>query len=330
MRVPSTLLLTETEVSKLLPLNDCVEIVEEAFRLHKLGKSLQPEMMQIDADLGEFHVKVGGMYYEKLHFCLKANGLFFRNMSGFGIPNVHGLILLSDGTNGCPLAVMASRELMVKRTAAATVLAARLLALRVTETATICGAGLQAKNHLRALKSSRLVSRAFVFARNIEKAKLFCNEMSAELEMEIEPVRDLPQALSESDICVTCTPAREFYIKAKDVPPGLFIAAVGADSPGKQEIDPKLLRESTVVGDILEQGMSVGELQHNIAPGVNPKEVYAELGDIVAGTKIGRSSTDQVIIFDSTGTALQDVAAAVAVYKKAQLQGVGTSFQFIQ
>ena len=110
-----------------------------------------------------------------------------------------------------------------------------------------------------------------------------------------------------------------------DVAPGTFLAAVGADNPAKQEIDPALMASATVVVDVLDQCAEIGELHHALAAGLMTREqVHAELGDVVAGRRPGRTRREEITIFDSSGTALQDVAAAIAVYEKACVAGRGT------
>jgi ornithine cyclodeaminase/alanine dehydrogenase len=123
---------------------------------------------------------------------------------------------------------------------------------------------------------------------------------------------------------VTCTPSKQPYLKKEFVAPGTFVSAVGADSPDKHELDPALFAGNKIVVDILEQCASSGDLHHALEQGVVQRaDVYAELGEIVAGRKPGRTSPGEIILFDSTGTALQDVAAAIAVYEKAVAAGTG-------
>jgi ornithine cyclodeaminase/alanine dehydrogenase len=140
----------------------------------------------------------------------------------------------------------------------------------------------------------------------------------------IVPVSDLPHALAHSDIVVTCTTSRRPLVRPSDVRPGTFIAAVGADNPEKHEIDPELMAASKVVTDVTAQSATIGDLRHAIATGLmQAGEVYAELGEIVTGRKAGRTSDDEVFVFDSTGMALQDVAAAVLVYQHALTRRTG-------
>ncbi len=138
------------------------------------------------------------------------------------------------------------------------------------------------------------------------------------MKIEITAVDDLAKAARASDICVTCTTAREYFLRREHISPGTFIAAVGADSEEKQELEPALLSSSKIVTDISDQSATIGELHHALKDGwVSPGDVYAELGEIVAGNKPGRSSEDEIIVFDSTGMALQDVVSAAIVYERA-------------
>jgi ornithine cyclodeaminase/alanine dehydrogenase len=142
--------------------------------------------------------------------------------------------------------------------------------------------------------------------------------------MEVIPVNDLSSAVNVSDVCVTSTSSRRPFLMREHVRPGSFVAAVGADNPIKQELDPRLMVSNKVVVDILEQCATMGDLHHAIREGVMKKsDVYAELGELVVGRKPGRTSSEEIIIFDSTGTALQDVAAASIVYEKALKAGIG-------
>jgi ornithine cyclodeaminase/alanine dehydrogenase-like protein (mu-crystallin family) len=128
---------------------------------------------------------------------------------------------------------------------------------------------------------------------------------------------------------VTCTPSKQPFLKRDFVGPGTFLAAVGADSPEKQELDPVLLSQNKIVVDIQEQCAAIGELHHALDAGlVTRNDVHAELGEVIAGLKRGRTSPDEIIIFDSTGMALQDVVASAVVYEKASAAGIGTVIDF--
>ena len=147
----------------------------------------------------------------------------------------------------------------------------------------------------------------------------------------ITPETDLKKAAGQSDVIVTCTPSRKAFLLQEYVKPGTFIAGVGADSPDKQEIDPRLLSENKVVVDILEQCAHVGELHHALeAKLMTAKDVHGELGDVIAGKVSGRTSNEEIIIYDATGTALQDAAGAALCYEKAINTGKGILLNFFK
>jgi ornithine cyclodeaminase/alanine dehydrogenase-like protein (mu-crystallin family) len=234
------------------------------------------------------------------------------------------VIVLMDGEDGRPLAVMDSMEVTLRRTAAATAVAAKHLARSDARVATICGCGLQGRAQLKALARVLPLERAFAFDTDPSVARTYAEEMSRDLGIEVQAAADLARGLEESLVCVTSTPSREPFLLKKQVRPGTFVAAVGADSPDKQELDPELLAGSRVVADVLDQCASIGELHHALAAGVMAKsDVHGELADLIAGRKPGRTSNEQITIFDSTGTALEDVAAAASVYEKALERGAG-------
>src|SRR5262249_55201850 len=171
----------------------------------------------------------------------------------------------------------------------------------------------------------------FAYDVNETQAQCFADELSAQLKIPIETTTDLREAMKGSDVCVTCTPSTQFFLKQDYVQPGTFMAAVGADSETKQELEPTLLAQHKTVVDIVEQCASIGELHHAIASDLMTKQdVHAELGEVVAGTKPGRTSSNEIIIFDSTGMALQDVIAAATVYTRATNKGVGRILNLAQ
>ncbi|MGA2082105.1 MAG: ornithine cyclodeaminase family protein [Holophaga sp.] len=322
---PDLLFLTRSDIAAVLTLGDCLEAMEEAFRMRAEGRALAPGLMHTEADGGEFHVKGGGLRLDRTWFALKANGGFFHNRERFGLPNILGLILLFDGSNGRPVAVMDSSDITALRTGATTALAARHLARADAATVTICGCGrqgaIQARSLLRVLPSIRRIQ---AWDRSPEAATAFVAGMADQPGVEAVAVADLPDAVLRSDVVVTCTPAKGFFLRKDMVRPGTFISAVGADSPDKQEIEPALVASATLVVDILEQCARVGELHHALEAGLmTPAGVHGELGDVVAGKVPGRTREDQITLFDTTGSALQDAAAAVAAYRKALALGVG-------
>jgi alanine dehydrogenase len=329
MNAHGTLILTRAEVAALLGIEECMQAVEQAFRSHAQGLTSPPGILGIHAEHGGFHIKAGLLSHGRNYFAAKTNANFPLNARRFGLPLIQGVIVLCDAENGYPLAVMDSMEITIIRTGAATGVAAKHLARNDSSIATICGCGNQGRISLKAVGKVRGLSRAYAWDIDPETARRFADELSTELGLEIEPVRDVATAVRKCDICVTCTPSREYFIKQEYVSPGTFIAAVGADSGDKQELDPRLIASHKVVVDLMEQCQTIGELHHALERGlVTSQDVHAELGEIIAGQKSGRASDDEIIIFDSTGTALQDVAAAAIVFERAASAGVGLAVNF--
>ncbi|MGH9579564.1 MAG: ornithine cyclodeaminase family protein [Terriglobales bacterium] len=327
----ATLLLTRSEIQKLLTLEECITAVEQAFRMQAAGQTLPPGILGVPALDGGFHIKAAGLKLGRTYFAMKCNGNFFRNRERFAMPNIQGIILLCDGENGSPLALMDSIEITIQRTGAATAVAAKHLARRDARVATICGCGNQGRVQLRALARILKLEKVLAYDADSGAAQRFAEELSRELGMEIEAVREPGPAVRQSQVCVTCTPSRQHFLGREDVAPGTFVAAVGADSEDKQELHPALLAGSKVVVDILEQCATIGELHHALKQGVMSREdVYAELSEVVSGAKPGRTSEDEITIFDSTGTALQDAAAAAIVYEKAVTEGRAQQVEFGQ
>jgi len=329
MKPQATLLLTGHDVRQLLSLDECIAAVETAFRLHGEGKTAQPGVLGVHVANGGFHIKAGVLELTRPYFAAKVNGNFPDNGAHYNLPTIQGVIVLADAENGRPLAVMDSVEITALRTAAATAVAAKYLARKDSRVATVCGCGVQGGFQVRALCRVLKIDRAYVCDSDFKKAEQFSKQLARDLGIEIKAVADISTAAQQSDVCITCTTSRRYFLKREDVRPGTFVAAVGADNPEKQEIDPALMAASKVVTDVLEQCATIGDLHHALQSGmVTRADVHGELGEIVAGKKEGRTSKKEVIVFDSTGMALQDVAAAAMVYEKAILAKRGIALDF--
>jgi len=308
---PETLILSRVDIGSLMESADWLEAVETGFRAAAEGRAHAPPPMALEGAGGAFHAKGASFRAGRLYVAFKLNGNFPANPAR-GLPTIQGAILLCDGETGALLAIMDSIEVTLRRTAAASALAARFLACPDSRTILVCGCGAQGRAQLAALRAVLPLERAFAWDRDRDLALGFANETGA------QAVVDLEAAASESDIIVTCTTARAAFLKSAFVRPGTFVAAVGADSPEKSEIEPALMARALVVADALDQCAVMGDLHHAIAAGVmSRRAVHAELADLVTGRKRGRASDDEITLFDSTGTALQDIAAAASIYQRA-------------
>src|SRR5262245_44400908 len=329
MQTESTLLLNRSDIQGLLSLVECVNVVEEAFRQQGEGKIPPSGILGVRTESGGLHVKTARLTAAKDYIAVKLNTNFPQNYARFGLPTIQGVIVLYDAADGRALAVLDSMEITIKRTAAATAVATKYLARKNSSVAAICGCGEQGNAHLRALSLMFPLRKVYAFDVDPNASQQFAAKLSREFQADIEPVCSLPPAIHSSDVVVTCTPATKFYVHKEDIATGTFVAAVGADDSNNQEIDPALLSSAKVVADSLEQACSIGDTHHAIADGLMRKEdVYAGLSEVVAGKKAGRINETDIIVFDSTGVAIEDAAAATVVYEKALVAGIGGYFEF--
>jgi len=329
MQTESALLFNRSDVQELLSLAECIDAVEKVFHRQGEGKIPPSGILGVRTQTGGLHVKTACLSGAKKYIVAKLNTNFPQNYRRFRKPTIQGVIVLYDADNGRLLAVLDSMEITIRRTAAATAVAAKYLARQNSSVATICGCGEQARAQLRALCLILSLRKVYAFDIDSSASLGLAAQLSRELAIDIEAIRSLPGAIRSSDVVVTCTPATEFYVHKEDVAPGTFIAAVGADDSHKQEIDPALLASAKVVADSFQQVCSIGETHHAIARGLMRKEdVYAELSEVVAGKKAGRINETDIIVFDSTGVAVEDAAAATVVYEKALITGIGNYFEF--
>ena len=321
----ATIVLGARDVARHLTTRECIEAIARTLRAHEGGSSRGPVSSGFALPNGSFHTKLAAVEDDgRVFVAVKANVNLPGNPVRHGRPTIQGAVILLDGDDGRPLAIMDSIALTSLRTAAVAALAAEHLALPDSQTVTVIGCGEQGAAQLRAMAEVRPLRAGFVVDVDSMKATAFAERMSLELGWGVEATKDLVAAVAVSDICVTCTTSESPLVFARHLHPGLFVAAVGADNPAKQEIDADALALSRVVVDSLAGCAAGGDLHHAIATGVmTEQDIHGELSAIVAGRVPGRTSRDQVFVLDSTGTALQDVAAAVLVYRRAADTGAG-------
>jgi len=320
--VKPALLLTRSDVAALLDLDTCISAVEAAFRLHGQGES-HTGVLGVHVPGGGFHTKAGTLHLSRHYFAVKTNANFPDNPSR-GLPTIQGVMFLADADVGTPLAILDSMEITTLRTGAATAVAAKYLAREDARSAGLIGCGNQGWVQLRSLCRVRPIQTARVYDRDRHLAEKLARGLAAELGLEIAVAKDAADAARAADIVVTCTSSHQPILTLGDVTPGAFVAAVGADNPEKQEIAPALLAASRVVVDVLEQAATMGDLHHALAAGLVRREDAVELGQIVASRVPKGPASEKVTVFDSTGMALQDVAAAAAVFERAEAAGRGT------
>lgn len=325
-----TLMVSRAEVARLVTIEECIAAVEDAFRREAGGETLPAAVLSVQGPEGVFHVKAAGLKAAPGWFAAKVNANFPANPELHQRPTIQGLIILCETATGYPLAVLDSTEITALRTAAATAVAARHLCRPDARVLAVIGCGRQGRMQVRALAHVRPDLRLVLAVDSDSvRAARFAAELG-EQGLAVEIVPSPGEAARRADAVVTCTPSRAPLLGARDLAAGAFLAAVGADSPDKQEVDSALLAGSRVVVDVLAQCAVMGDLHHALRAGAMTKDdVHAELGDIVSGRRPGRTSAGQTFVFDSTGTALEDVAAAALAYRRALAAGAGVRLDLV-
>ena len=310
------LILDATAVDRLLDPTSCIAAVEAAFRERGEGRAGPTGVLGIRAVGGGFHVKAAATP-DFRYFAAKVNANFPGNPETRGLPTIQGVVTLFDGRTGTPLAILDTVRITALRTAASAV-AAKHLARATASTLGIVGCGIQAWAHIMALRCVRPIERVRLYDATRGKAERLARAATGS-GLPAVVTGTVGDATRESDVIVTCTPSREPILGLADVSAGAFITAVGADHEYKLEIAPPLMGQAKVVVDLLEQCVVMGDLRGAIAAGAMTRDdVHAELSDVVAGRVPGRTGHDEIIVFDSTGVAFEDVAAAAAVYERSQ------------
>jgi ornithine cyclodeaminase/alanine dehydrogenase len=311
----ATLLLTREAIARSVPPAAYLSAVRSAFQRLGAGEFDTPSVGHLAGLDGAFHIKAAISSTSPRRAAVKINGNFPHNFVRHGLPVIQGFIALLDGERGRLLALMDSIEITARRTAATSALAAQRLARGESRRLALIGCGVQARYHLEALAELYRFDSVALYDRSAERAADLAQQVQAN--NFVADVRSSAHAATlGADIIVTSTPSRAALLGADDVSAGCFIAAIGADSAGKQELAPELLHRARVVPDVLAQAVHMGDLQHALAARVmTAQDIHGELADVVCGRAPGRTSDDELFVFDSTGSAVADLAAAEVAYE---------------
>jgi len=329
MKRQGTLILGGADIARTMTLADYIDAVEQSFAALGAGRMHVPAVVHIPAPHGGFHVKSAGFIGDPAYVAVKVNGNFPGNPEIHGLPTIQGAIVLSDGRDGSLLAVIDSIEVTTMRTAAATAVAAKYLANPRAATATVIGCGVQGYAQTLAILEVLPIKTIHAYDLDRQKRDAFVRRLLEETGCGVVAVDSFPDGTLASQVIVTCTPARQPFLRTEHVAPGTFIAAVGADSTEKQELDVGLMAAARVVVDLPEQCVEFGELHHALEAGaMTADDVMAELADIVTGSAQSSVDPDDIVVFDSTGSAIQDVAAAGVIYERARAGNFGKSVRF--
>ena len=315
--------LTEEDVRSLLTIDDAIAAVEKAFLDHGMGRTQMPPKSYLYLPKHNGDLRTMPAYLEGQDLAgVKIVNVHPDNPQ-IGLPSVMALLILNSPRTGEPLAVMGATYITSMRTGAAGAIAARHLARPDSHVVGMIGAGAQARTQLQGLSRYFQIEQVIVFDSFEDRARAFKEDVLGFMKCDCIAVAG-PEEACECDILVTTTPSRHPVVRDEWVRPGTHINAIGADAAGKQELESTLLKRAKIVVDDIVQAVHSGEVNVSISEGILCQEdIYAQIGEILAGKKTGRTSNEEITIFDSTGLGIQDVATGHAVYEKALGADVG-------
>ncbi|WP_169569327.1 cyclodeaminase [Sneathiella limimaris] len=321
-------ILTEKDLREFVELDQtALDTVEQAFGLLADGKVVMPPVLSMDLPAQNGEVDIKTAYIEGFEgFAIKVSPGFFNNPS-LGLASLNGLMMVLDAKTGLARAVLLDNGYLTNvRTAAAGGVAARHLAPKTVKVATVMGTGVQAELQLKAAYLARPFEKAYVWGRNEEKTKELANRLSADIKIPVMAAAEPEDAISQSQLVITTTPAETPIFKSNWLHPGLHITAMGSDQAGKNEIEASALGKADLyVADRVSQCELMGELRSALKAGVISKDGIPELGQIIQKSHPGRTDDSQITICDLTGTGAQDTAIASYALTAAARLGKGQS-----
>jgi alanine dehydrogenase len=311
-----TLIFTRRDVEKVLTPALANRTVERAFKAYGQGEADMPPKSYLYFEKGDLRSMPAYLHGQGLSIAGIKSVTVHPGNSLYKLPTVIAVIILVDPGNGFPLAVMDGTYLTSVRTGTAGALAVKLLARKDAKTAGFVGSGVQARTQLACIMEVRKLAaiKVWQFGAKDEIAPAFRDwaRRKYKLKAMISPAID--EVTTGVDILVTTTPSRKPLVNT--VSPGTHINAIGADAAGKEEINPRILKQAKIVIDDWAQASHSGEINVPVSRRqIRRSDIHAALGDIVAGRKKGRTKDAEITLFDSTGLAIQDVSCAYTVYR---------------
>lgn len=320
-----TLILSRSDVMKLLDMKDCIGAVEKAFAEMSNGTAILPLRTAIKPE-GGLSLYMPAYLKQSGALACKVVTVYKDNPAKYSLPTTIGKVLLQSPETGDVTCIMDGGYLTAVRTGAASGVATRYLARNEKNmTAGVFGAGVQAKMQLWAMNEVRDLKRAVVYDVSDDAMEKFISEMTVKLKMEVRKA-SAPDEILDCDIVCTATSSATPLFDGAKLKEGTHINGIGSHTPNARELDTETVKRSLLVGDSLEACLNeAGDimipLQENA---ISKSHFYAELGDVVTGKKPGRTNDKQITLFKSNGLAIQDAATAKLVYLKAVEATVGT------
>ncbi len=304
-------LLTDEEVQAIAPLKEIISSVEEAFKLYSLGKTITPIRVRVEAREYGGDILLMPCYLGPMGiFTTKVVTVYPGNISR-GLPTIQAAVVAVNPENGSIELVASAKALTGMRTGAASAVSVKYLARSGADVLGILGCGYQAAWQLRAISLVQQLSKVLTYDLDRQRCERFSVDMARETGLPIKSADKAEEVASSSDIIVTATTSHTPVLFNRWVKPGTHIAAIGAYTPEMAEVEPQLVVRSKIVVDSREAALNeAGDIIHPIKMGlISPGDIYAELGEIIAGQKKGRTDDDEITLFKSVGLAIQDAAA---------------------
>jgi ornithine cyclodeaminase/alanine dehydrogenase-like protein (mu-crystallin family) len=325
------LILDSEQIARLLPMAECIELMADALASLARGEVFQPLRTIIRPPDARGLLGLMPAYRHGEHgaFGLKAICVFPGNPA-IGKDAHQGMVILFSRETGEPLALMNASQITAIRTAAVSAVATRLLARPDAQTLGIIGAGVQARTHLLAVACVREIRAARIACRNRAHAEQLVSEMQEQVPFPIQAVSSNEDAVRDADVVVTATSSSQPVTEREWFSAGAHINAIGTHSPQSREIDTATMAASRIFTDRRESLLNeAGDYVLAAQEGaVTPESVVAEIGELVIGTKQGRTSSSEITLFKSLGLAIEDVVCAEYLFRKATAEDVGTWVDF--
>jgi ornithine cyclodeaminase len=326
---PLMLIISQSEIPALLPMDECMTVMADALATLSRGDAILPlrPMLHLPRERGILAMMPGYLGAPEA-LGVKVISVFPGN-HGTEYDSHQGVVLLFETEHGTPVAVLDATSITAIRTAAVSGVATGLLARSGASDLCILGSGVQARTHLQAMLHARRIARVRIWSRDIEHARRFASDASERHGIAIEVIGDVQHAVEGADIICTVTSSREPVLRGEWLTPGAHVNAVGASLKSARELDSAAVARSSLFVDRRESTLNeAGDFLIPRSEGLfGDDHIQAEIGDILLGRHPGRTSDTQVTLFKSLGLAIEDVAAAHLVYRKALDQGRGVSVE---
>jgi len=327
-----TLILSRTDMMGLLTPAEYNQRVEQAYRMHGEGRYYMDPKGHIVLDKypGEWEAMPSYIEEPEAAAC-KWVSIRERNREKFDLPTVFSILIYTHPETGFPLAICDGSYHTVMRTGAAAAVSARWMARKDSVRLAIVGAGHMAAGTLATCNEVFKWREVRVWSRTQKTIDSFVREEQPKYSsFTLQASTDLKRVVEGADVVVTVTPARGPIVKNDWIAPGTHIAAIGADKGGDQELDPKILQRARIFVDDIRQCRTDGEINVPLRQGlIKEDDIAGEIGEVITGRKPGRTSNEEITLFDSTGIALQDSATVSLEYERAVAAGVGVEKKMI-